>query len=372
MRIRIKTFGCRMNICDSEIISSILKSNGLSDVDEYRYNEFADVLILNCCSVREDGHTATLRIISEVKQVWPEMKIVVCGCYATLLDEGVFIEYPQIDAIVKPHAYRSFPYAIRALQMDQSHFIQSDVLSDDLYEEVSPVSLLLPNKAVIVAKGCNQRCAYCIEPYTRGSERCISPATILKNVREMLKRPGDEEVTLVGHLIDNYKYSDIDFAQLLRSVASLCRSSDKKVKYISSHPSTYSDSIVKAVLDNDNVMRVVHLPVQSGSDTVLKRMRRGYTAGDFVRRVDNIRRLCPDMKIVTDIMVGFCGETADDFQASVDLIKAVAPADINIYKFSMRRHTYAFSNFTDDVGEAVKAERFRTMSELRQALCTVS
>jgi len=361
-----------MNVCDSEIISSIMKSGGFTDVDEFNGHEKPDVLILNCCSVREDGHIAAIDMAKRVKDRWKDVYVIICGCYSILLSHSIFEQYPFIDAIVKPKAYRLFPMAIHSLKSGDIHFVKTDDTADDLYEEIRPSELSLPNKAVVVAKGCNQNCAYCIEPYTRGNERFISPQTIMENVKEMLVRQESGEVTLVGHLIDRYHYSEVDFPKLLKQVATLCSANGTLVKYISSHPSTYSDKIVETVLEHENVMRVVHLPVQSGSDAVLGRMHRGYSAGEFVRRVESIRRLCPEMKIVTDIMVGFCGETAADFQASVDLLKEVLPADINIYKFSMRSHTFASSYYTDDVTEAVKEERYQAMLELRKTICTES
>lgn len=368
LRVRIKTYGCRMNVCDSEIITSILLNGGYDNIDEYK-GELTDVLILNCCSVREDGHLTALCQIHDALKINTELKIILCGCYSTLLTKSLFANIPCVNAIVRPQSYSKLPETIRRICAGEKHFIVNTTDNNDLYEDVAPRILKsLPNRAVVVAKGCNQNCTYCIEPYTRGRERYISPKTILRNIDNILARNGNSEVTLVGHLIDRYHYDDVDFPKLLAMAAEKCKEANVQIKYISSHPSTFCESILDTVLTHDNILHVVHLPVQSGSDNVLKRMHRGYSVSEFERKVDFIRKKCPDMKIVTDIMVGFCGETNRDFEDSVRLIEKICPSDINVYKFSMRQQTFAYDNYVDDVKEADKQHRYEIMNQLKRDL----
>jgi len=364
-KVRIKTYGCRMNVCDSEIIASILKGGGYDDVDEFSGGK-VDVLILNCCSVREDGHVAAISLLHDVVSANPSTRVILCGCYSTLLDDKLFAEEPHISSIVRPEAYHELPDTITRILRGEARFVVGKHIGNDLYEDIHPVCLsAIPNRAVVVAKGCSQSCAYCIEPFTRGLERYLSPDTILRNVDSMLSRQSEAEITLVGHLIDRYHYGNVDFPALLGMAAERCARSNTTIKYISSHPATYTDAILNTVIAHKNILKIVHLPVQSGSDAVLLRMRRGYTADDFIRKVQHIRKRCPEMKIVTDIMVGFCGETYCDFEASVRLVERLRPYDVNVYKFSMRQHTFAYDHYVDDIDETVKQQRYNIIKSLK-------
>lgn len=353
--VYIQTYGCRMNACDSEIICSILQNAGYTMVLN---PDNACMVILNCCSVREDGHTTAIYRAHEMKRRNPSVKLVLCGCYAKLLKKDFLEHQDELDAIIAPESYRSLPYALERLKKGESKFIVESGADDDLYSEIRPATnFATPNRAIVLGKGCNQLCSYCIEPFTRGNERYVSPTTIMSNLEILFEREQGGIVSLVGHMIDRYHYGDMSFAQMLDMVAKESLRHGAWVKYLSSHPVTYSEDVVKAVCTNENIMRVVHLPVQSGSNDVLKRMRRGYTVEEYLRVIDSVRALCPNMNIVTDIMVGFCGETDADFRKSIELIEKVCPGDINVYAFSMRSNTYAYKTMTDDVPECVKKER---------------
>lgn len=354
-KVYLHTYGCRMNACDSEIICSILQDAGYVMVI---HPDDADFVILNCCSVREDGHIAAIRKAHEIKERNHLAKLLLCGCYAKLLRRDFFEHQNELDAIISPESYRSLPYALERLVKGESKFIVESDTDDDLYSEIRPtLNASTPNRAIVLGKGCNQRCSYCIEPFTRGSERYVSPSTVMSNLKTLFARDYGGIVTLVGHMVDRYHYGDVSFANILDMVAKECGRHGAWVKYLSSHPMTYSKEIVHTVCNNENIMRVVHLPVQSGSNDVLKRMCRGYTVEEYMQVVDNVRALCPDINIVTDIMVGFCGETDEDFRKSIKLIEDFRPGDINVYAFSMRSNTRAYLTMTDDVPENVKKER---------------
>lgn len=354
-RVFIQTYGCRMNACDTEIICSILRKAGFELVHD---PEIADVAILNCCSVREDGHIAALDKALKLKQSRRSIKTLLCGCFAKLADYAFLKSNPDIDVVVLPESYREFPAILARLKAEEAGFIADSNDSDDLYQEIRPSEYLnIPNRAIVLGKGCNQKCAYCIEPFTRGSERYVNPDTVMANLDILFRRHEGGIVTLVGHMVDRYMCDGVNFATLLRTISRECERHNAWVKYLSSHPMTYSDDVLRAVSECDNIMSVVHLPVQSGSNEVLKRMRRGYTVEQYLGTIERVRAICPDMNIVTDIMVGFCGETDSEFRQSVELIERFRPGEVNVYAFSMRSNTYAHRTYIDDVAEDIKRER---------------
>lgn len=355
-KVAIFTYGCRMNACDTELLAALLAAAGC---EFPAYEPAADVAILNCCSVREDGHTAALAKAKGLKERSPRMKVIVCGCYAKLLDEGFFPRHPEVDAIVRPEAYRQMAAAVGRLVGGEADFIVEPIPgADDLYPEVRPrPHRTVANRAIVLGKGCNQPCAYCIEPLTRGSERYATPATVLANLDTLFNRHPGGVVTLVGHMVDRYASQGVDFPRMLAMVADRCAAHGAWVKYLSSHPMTYSDATLDVVASHPNVMRTVHLPLQSGSDEVLRRMRRGYTLDQFLRAAERVLSRVPEMNIVTDVMAGFCGETDADFRRTLDAIDLLRPGDVNVYAFSMRPGTYAHAHYADDVPPEAKAER---------------
>lgn len=365
-RVFIQTYGCRMNAYDTEIICTILRNAGITLVHD---PENADVAILNCCSVREDGHIAALDKVRKLKQFNRSIKTVLCGCFAKLVDFAFLRYNPDIDAVVTPESYRELPETLSRLEAGEAGFIVNNEIFDDLYQEILPTEYLnIPNRAIILGKGCNQKCAYCIEPYTRGAERYVRLDTVMANLDVLFQRCDGGIVTFVGHMVDRYMCAGVNFATLLREVAKECERHNAWVKYLSSHPMTYSDEVLSAVSDCDNIMRVVHLPVQSGSNDVLRRMRRGYSVEQYLETIERVRAICPDMNIVTDIMVGFCGETDSDFRQSVELIEQFRPGEVNVYAFSMRSNTYAHRAYIDDIAEDIKYERLQIANEVAKRI----
>lgn len=360
MKVYIETYGCRMNICDSEVILSILSSSGHVHVKDIKQ---ADVIILNCCSVREIGHERTFeRLSSLAMEGLNERKIVVAGCFATQLDKCVFDTFPFIDIVIGPDSYRKLPLL---LKIDNgSNVIVKESFPGEMYSDIVPVRDIedKTTAAITVMKGCNQYCSYCIEPYTRGKESSRDIQSIIAESLRIQDK-GYKELTLVGHIIDRYEYG---FATLLDHVAKACPG--LRVKFLSSHPSTFSDEIAGVIAKNKNIMRVVHLPLQSGSDEVLARMSRGYKVSDFKNRIRRIREIVPDIKIITDIMTGFCGETESDFQDTLRIIEELRFDDINAFCFSMRKGTSASKRYVDDVPEEIKRKRYEEVISLRDSI----
>ncbi len=357
MKVYIETYGCRMNICDSEILLSILAGAGIVQCDRM---EDADVIVLNCCSVREAGHEKTFSRLDYIQNIGlDERIIVICGCFATQLDGSLFKRYPFVDIIITPDRYRSLPSMIKK---GEQHVVLNGSLLNEMYADIVPLRTIedTTTAAITIMKGCNQFCSYCIEPYTRGREHSRDMESILRECRNIADK-GYRELTFVGHIIDRYEFG---FAQLLDKAAAICPK--LRIKYLSSHPLTFTDDIIETVKRHDNIMRVVHLPVQSGADSVLERMHRGYTIQQYKERYWAIKREIPDMTIVTDIMVGFCGETDEEFRQTLDLISELAFDDINVFRFSMRKGTSASSKYQDDVPEGIKIERYKAVYELSE------
>ena len=360
MRIYIETYGCRMNICDSEVILSILQSNGHAYcADIHR----ADVIILNCCSVREVGHEKTFARLSELKHQGLDNKLIVlAGCFATQLDKSIFDRFPFVDIVIGPDSYRKLPAMLKA--QERPNVIVKESSPAEMYADVVPLRVIedKTTAAITVMKGCNQYCSYCIEPYTRGKESSRDMQSILEESQRIRKK-GYKEITLVGHIIDRYAYG---FAELLESVAESCP--ELRIKFLSSHPLTFTEEMAQVIRRNSNIMRVVHLPLQSGSDEVLHRMNRGYNINQFKEKVHLVRETVPGISIVTDIMTGFCGESNEDFEKTLEVIRELQFDDINAFCFSLRHGTKAAKSLHDDVPESVKQTRYREVCLLRDEI----
>lgn len=371
-KFAIETYGCRMNICDSEVIISILTQEGFVYSEEIA---LADVIILNSCSVREDGHNKIFeRLYCIEKKVSLSSRIIVItGCFASLLTKDFFIKYPFVNIIANPNSYRLLPSLLNRVESGEKHLLVPIIENDELYDDILPKRYIedKTTAAINVMKGCSQCCSYCIEPITRGNEHCRSVESILKEAKDIAKR-GYRELTLVGHLIDKYKWQVsetgevINFAMLLGMVAETCP--QLRIKFLSSHPAFFDDDIARTVAYYPNIMKVIHLPIQSASNVVLKRMNRGYTKEMFLEKIQRIRTIIPQISIITDIMVGFCGETDEDFKQTEEFVKKINFDDINVFRFSMRSGTKASLIYVDDVPELEKMRRANVIKELNNSI----
>ena len=365
-KVYIETYGCRMNLCDSEIILGILSGHG------YGYTGVladADCVILNGCSVREIGHTKVFERIAELeKTLASHVILIIAGCVSTQLDDSFFAAYPRVQLVIHSTAYKHIFEAIGALARNQStHLIVTGDNNDEIYDRQLPLRLLEDNvtAAVTIMKGCDFYCSYCIEPYTRGGRTNRSYEGIMAEIAD-IRDKGYREITLFGHIVDlwegEHDGGPKNFAQLLSDIAEACP--EQRIKFISSHPLTFTDQMADVMARHKNIMRVAHLPVQSGSNEVLRRMNRKYTAAQFVERIYAIKEIVPDINIVTDIMVGFPGEKEKDFEATLKLLDTIRLTDINVFKFSMRKGTPTHKKYSDDVPPYVKEERRRKVYSL--------
>ena len=358
-KVYIETYGCRMNLCDSEIILNILSGHG------YEYTDVpidADCVVINGCSVREIGHTKVFERIGELEKILnPEVILIIVGCIATQINESFFKLYPRVQLIVYPTAYKHIIESINILSQKQlKHLYVKGENVNEIYDKQFPLRLLEDKvtAAVTIMKGCDMNCSYCIEPYTRGGRVNRSYEGIMAEVRD-IREKGYQEITLFGHIVDLWQGEHegvaMNFAQLLSDIAASCP--EQRIKFISSHPLTFTDEIARVMARHKNIMRVVHLPFQSGSDKILQMMNRKYTAEQFVNRVDSIRRIIPDINIVTDVIVGYPDEDEADFDATISVLTKMRFTNVNVFMFSMRRGTPTYLKYSDNVPVNVKANR---------------
>ncbi len=359
-----------MNVADSEVVAAILS-------DEYEIThaqEEADLILINTCSVRDNAEQRIrkrLRELKSFKNKKEHLKIGLLGCMAERIKERLLNEESTLDFIAGPDAYRSLPRLISESSYKQPAF---DVMlsTTETYDEIEPVRYDTNGVSAFISimRGCNNFCTYCVVPYTRGRERSRNPQTILREAQTALDN-GYKEVTLLGQNVNSYHWEDetgkvTNFAQLMALVAQL--SPQLRVRFATSHPKDISDELIETIARYPNLCKYIHLPVQAGSNTMLKRMNRVYTREYYLDRIATIRRLIPDCAIATDIIAGFCGETEEDHQATLSLMREVGYDYAYMFKYSVREGTMAAKKFEDDVPDEVKSRRLEEIIALQQEL----
>lgn len=374
-KVRIETYGCQMNVADSEVVAAILGQVGY-DVTEDESE--AELVLLNTCSIRDN---AEQKIYSRLQTLRSHRRrggmprfIGVIGCMAERVKEQLVDKY-GVDIVVGPDSYLDLP---RLLQQAEKGLpaVNTDLSTTETYRDIIP-RRLAPGAIsgfISIMRGCNNFCSYCIVPYTRGRERSREPQSILGELED-LRAKGFREVTLLGQNVDSYKYTDAegvvtDFPQLLAMVAEAAP--EMRVRFTTSHPKDMSDDTLLAMAAHPNLARHIHLPVQSGSDSVLKAMNRKYTRAWYLDRVAAIRRILPDAGISTDMFTGFHDETEEDFQQTLSLMREVGFDAAFMFKYSERPGTFASQHLPDNVPDEVKTERLNRMIALQNELSLAS
>ena len=364
-KVYIETYGCQMNVADTEIVFSILAKAGYGRTEDIAE---ADVILANTCSVRDN---AEQRIWGRIEQFTfhrktrPGVVTGIIGCMAERLKEAL-LESGKVDIVAGPDAYRNLPRLLAAAT--QGH-PQIDVLlsREETYGDIAPVRVDKNGVSAFISimRGCNNVCSYCVVPYTRGAERSRDWKTI---VREACNCAADgyHEITLLGQNVDSYRYEEIDFARLLALVAEAVPG--LRVRFSTSNPQDISDAVLETMAAHDNICRHIHLPVQSGSDRMLEKMRRRYTREGYLERVAKIRALMPDCAISTDVIAGFCSETEEDHRATLSLFEAVGFDAAFMFQYSERPGTLAAKKYPDDVPPAVKTRRLEEIIALQNRL----
>lgn len=364
--VSITTFGCQMNEHDSEILMGLLSERGYKQTDD-RKN--ADVAILNTCSVRENADKrffGTLGQLKKIKEKNPSFVTCVCGC---MMQQQHIIDklkssYPWVDVIVGTHNIDKLPNLLDNLIDEKKRQIEILPEAKEIIEDL-PSERLFKHKALVnIMFGCNNFCTYCIVPYTRGRERSRNPKNILKEI-EKLVSDGVVEVMLLGQNVNSYR-GECDgevwkFPKLLEEINKI--EGLQRIRFMTSHPKDMSDDLIKAYGRLDKLSKYVHLPVQSGSNNVLKKMNRRYKVEDYITLINKLRTEVPEITISTDIIVGFPGETEDDFLETLKLVESVRYDSAFTFLYSVRKDTPA-EKFKDQVDEEIKHERFNRLVEL--------
>ena len=367
-KLYIETYGCQMNVADSEVVASVMQ---MADYETTENIDEADAVFLNTCSVRDNAEQKIyhrLEALNALRRKHP-LIIGVLGCMAERVKEDL-LENHHCDLVAGPDAYLTLPDLIA--QAETGHKAMNIELStSETYKDVVPQRIGLGHKIggyVSIMRGCNNFCHYCIVPYTRGRERSRDVESILREVRDLRDR-GFKEVTLLGQNVNSYQFRvqsseiNVDFPQLLRRVAE--EVPEMRVRFTTSHPKDMSDETLQVIAEMPNVCKHIHLPVQSGSDRILKLMNRKYTREWYLDRVAAIRRIIPDCGLSTDIFVGYHSETEEDHQLSLDLMREVGYDSAFMFKYSERPGTYASKHLPDDVPEEEKIRRLNELIALQ-------
>ena len=372
-KLYIETYGCQMNVSDSEIVGSIMKGIGY---EQNNKPEDADVIFINTCSIRDNAEKRVKKRLQEIrilKKKNPNLTVGILGCMAERLKEKLIEEQEFVDLIVGPDAYRELPEMIKTVEAGRKA-INVILSEEETYAEIEPVRYGDNGISAYISimRGCQNWCTYCVVPFTRGKERSRNPETIIEEAKDLFKK-GYKEITLLGQNVNSYIWNEgshVDFPSLLKMVADV--SPQLRVRFATSHPKDISDDLIKTIADNHNICSYIHLPFQSGSTAVLKKMKRSYTREWYMERIDAIKKLIPDCGLSTDIIAGFCTETEEDHQATLSLMKYVGYDYAFMFKYSERPDTIAAKRYDDDVPEEVKSRRLTEIIALQQELALAS
>lgn len=365
-KLFIETYGCQMNVGDSEIVVSIMQQHGYIYTDRA---EEADVVLINTCSIRDNAEQRIWGRLSEMRRLRkqrPSLVVGVIGCMAERLKEQLIEGGHGVDVVAGPDAYRDLPKLVREAEAGGKG-VNVMLSQEETYAEIAPVRLDRNGVGAFIAimRGCNNYCSYCVVPYTRGVERSRDAATIVREARELFDN-GYREVTLLGQNVNSYRTGDVDFPALLRMVAEI--SPLLRVRFATSHPKDISDRLLETMASMPNICRAIHLPAQSGSSEMLRRMNRKYTREWYLDRVAAIRRYMPDCAITTDLIAGFSGETEQEHLETLSLMREVGYDFAYMFKYSERPGTFAQRNMADDVPDQVKTRRLSEIIELQNTL----
>ena len=368
-KLLIETYGCQMNVADSEVVASVM---GMAGYELCQTADEADAVFLNTCSVRDNAEQkilSRLEYYRSLRKRGRRLILGVLGCMAERVREQL-LEEQGVDLVAGPDSYMALPDLIAQAEMGQKA-INVELSLTETYRDIVPQRICGPHIGgfVSIMRGCNNFCHYCIVPYTRGRERSRDVQSILREVADLRDR-GFKEVTLLGQNVNSYQSGEVGFPELLRTVAR--EAPGMRIRFTTSHPKDMSDETLRVIAEEPNVCRHIHLPVQSGSDEVLKRMNRKYTCQWYLDRVAAIRRIVPDCGLSTDIFAGYCGETEADHQLSLSLMRECQYDSAFMFKYSERPGTYASRHLPDDVPEDVKVRRLNELIALQNELSAES
>jgi len=381
-KLFLESYGCQMNFSDSEIVASILGEAGFQTIsDPFE----ADVILLNTCAIRENAELKVRQRLNDFKKKKkekPSLVIGMLGCMAERLKYKLLDEEKLVDLVAGPDSYRDLPKLIETVESGQKA-VNVLLSREETYGDISPVRLSSNGVTAFVSitRGCDNMCSFCVVPFTRGRERSRDPESILSEVRDLYEN-GYREVTLLGQNVDSYiwaggglkkeilteeqRLSAVDFSKLLDLVARI--SADLRIRFSTSNPRDMTDDVLHVIAKHENICKYIHLPVQSGSTSVLERMNRGYSREVYMDRIEAIRRIIPGCAVSTDIISGFCGETEEDHNETLSLMEWAEYHFSYMFKYSERPKTLAERQYKDDVPEDIKTRRLTEIVDLQQTL----
>ncbi len=373
-KLYVETYGCQMNVADSEVVASILSENGFRLSEDINN---ADLILINTCSIRENAEQriwSRLRTIKHLKKKNRELIVGLIGCMAERLKETLLETEQLVDIVAGPDVYRQLPSLIA--EAEGGHKAVNVFLSrEETYADISPVRMDKNGVSsfVSIMRGCNNMCAYCVVPYVRGAERSRDPESIIREVEELYAR-GYRDVTLLGQNVDSYSWNrvdkTIDFAKLLEMTAMV--SPLLRVRFSTSHPKDISDNLLETIARQGNICRHIHLPAQSGSTRILRLMNREYSREWYMDRVRAIRSIIPDCALSTDMIAGFCTETEEDHKDSLSLMEWAGFDFAYMFKYSERPGTKAARKLKDDIPGEIKTRRLNEIISLQNRLSAIS
>ncbi|CAD8094083.1 unnamed protein product [Paramecium primaurelia] len=379
----IETYGCQMNTNDSQIVQSILSNEGYSNTNDISE---ADIIFLNTCSIRANAEKKVFQRMSELKS---QNKVLgILGCMAERLKEQLFTQGANI--IVGPDSYKSLPTLLDSFQLNRDKQIDTNLSQTETYDDILPIN---PTDSITtyvsIMRGCNNMCSFCVVPFTRGRERSRNPESILKEI-DVLTQKGVKEVTLLGQNVNSYFFQDekiqsqhensagftelyklrygngLRFDQLLNEIA--VRFPKTRIRFTSPHPKNFPKKVLEVIAKHPNICKNIHIPIQSGSNDILQKMRRNYTRRAIEDLCKDIRNQIPNVTLSTDVIVGFCDETEQDFEQTLSLLELIQFENAFMFAYSMREKTHAQRNFQDNVPESVKQNRLERLIELQHKI----
>ena len=367
-KFHIETYGCQMNVADSEVVAAIMQTADCQMTDDWHE---ADIILLNTCSIRDNAEQKVVSRLRELraltrKEHRPTMGVI--GCMAERMGEELIKDY-KVDFVAGPDAYMDIPNLLAQCELGQKA-INIELSKTETYREVMPARIGKSISGFVsIMRGCNNFCSYCVVPYTRGRERSRDVESILNEVRDLWAK-GYKEVTLLGQNVNSWQAGELDFADLLEMVAEAVP--DMRIRFTTSHPKDMSDKTLETIARHKNLCRFIHLPVQSGSNKILKLMNRKYTREWYLDRIAAIRRILPDATIGTDVFCGFHDETLEDHAETLSLMREVGFDTAFMFKYSERPGTYAQKHLPDNIAEEEKVRRLNEIIALQNELSLAS
>ncbi len=365
-RVFIETYGCQMNLADSELMGGILSQDGYSAAPSL---EESDVILINTCAVREKAEERVFGRLSHLlrfKHENPDLILGVTGCMANHLKKDITERAPYVDLVIGPDAYRRLPQLIQRAQDEEvDPLIDVKLDKRETYDGLMPHREEGINAWITVQRGCDKFCTFCVVPFTRGRERGVAIPDIVAQARNCAER-GFKEITLLGQTVNSYRWEDKDFADLLEELVTV--EGIDRIRFTSPYPTDFTPKLMETMAAHKKICNYLHLPAQSGSNDVLERMKRQYTREEFDELVERIRETVPGIAMSTDIIVGFPGETDEDFEMTLDLMRKTRFDFGYLFKYSERSLTAAARNIPDDVPEEVKGARLRQLIELQEEI----